>query len=59
MSLLHDIDTFVIIRCRQTNILSKAARFGVTNIQGMQNTGKATERCYPELAVSQKISSEV
>ena len=31
---LQDIITFIIIRCRQTKILKKTCRFGVSNSEG-------------------------
>ena len=45
---------FVIVRCKQTNILKKSAWFGVSSSQGIQNTETATQRYFTEMNVWQK-----
>ena len=47
---LHDIITFIIIKCRQMKILKKTVWFGVSNSQGTKNTETATQ-CFTDMAV--------
>ena len=58
MAYLQDITTFIIVRCRWIKILKTNAQFVVSNPQGTQNTETATGRCFTEMVVCRKISSE-